>query len=200
MADRAYNLPNANVHSLSYLNIHRTPIYSTLVLNDSSSKIQFLEPHNSDQSVEMPDATTNAGCIFWIENIGSVYNVIVYDAGQLNLIATLKPTYRTVLISDGLSWRASTSTPTGSATTKYVATINAGGDWHLDNTGRPPGVNWYYHDIHHNLGIQYLNVTCVDISDNAVIIPSDIVFTDENTTRIWMQDHTSVAMKVVLIG
>jgi len=199
MAERAYNLPSANVHTLKFSNVHMVDIYSTLVLNVDSSKIQFLKPHGSDQIVEMPDATLLNGCIFWIENVDTSYNINVYNHGQITQLVQLKPSYRTALISDGVVWRASTSTPTGSATTKFETTIGPGAAWVLDNSGRPAGSNWYYHDINHNLNIQYLNVSCIDVSNNAMVIPAEIIFTDANNMRIWIGTDT-IGLRVVLIG
>jgi len=54
------------------------------------------------------------------------------------------------------------------------------------------------HTVTHALGQQYVNVTVVDASNNEVIIPQSITFTDSNSLLVTL--NVSLAVKVVVMG
>jgi len=69
-------------------------------------------------------------------------------------------------------------------------------DWTLDNTGKPAGIDWYYVDVYHGVGKDYVMIQTVDNDTNEMIIPVDVHYTDNNNVRIW--SNVQMNMRVII--
>jgi len=201
MAERAYNLTKANVIKLS----HGIPVNEGMsthyIIGINTPQLLFLNPADSTYRVVMPNPAEHTGSFFWVENTTLGVGILqVWDYQQSGQLGVLKPGYRGAIVSDGTTWRISTSTPTGSAISGYDQTVNTG-DWTIDNTGRPTGTIYAYVDINHDLGKQYVQIQCANLASKKQFIPADIIYTDENNVRIWITAHSgSIAMRVMISG
>lgn len=106
-----------------------------LVYNDA--QLQFLEPINGDQNVNLPTETQSPGLAFWLINTSSEFKLNVYSSGGNTFLLSLNPKDVSVFICDGTAWKGDTEpTPGGTGGTGSLGQTGAtGGTGSTGNSG-----------------------------------------------------------------
>lgn len=113
--------------------------------------------------------------------------------GELGNVTLTSPTANQVLSYNGTAW-VNSSTQGASATGAIGAAPAGGGTaWTLLSGTR------YYADFVHNLGTTNVVITVYDNATNAIVIPDEVVVTNNNSIRVTVIGNTRT-LKVVVVA